>query len=44
LIFPDGLTEIDGRILASDQSLTSVILPNTLETIGDSVFYGCENL
>ncbi len=49
VIFPesiDGLavTAIEIRIFSSDKSIKSVILPDSVEYIGDRAFFGCESL
>lgn len=42
VIFEEGITEIYGTVSAS--SVEEVVLPSTLEIIGDKAFMNCENL
>ncbi len=49
VIFPESIngksvTAIEIRIFSSDKSIKSVILPDTIEIIGDRAFFGCESL
>ncbi len=43
IVLPEGLTKIDYSAFTST-AITSVKLPSTLTTIGDSVFQGCTGL
>ena len=43
LVFPDGVTEISNAF-AEDTCITSVSIPNSVTSIGDSAFYGCMGL
>ena len=43
LVFPDGVTEISNAF-AEDTCITSVSIPNSVTSIGDSAFYGCTGL
>ena len=43
ITFKGDLTEIGGGAFRSCDRLESVILPNSLTTIGDAVFAGCRN-
>lgn len=48
LIIPDGTTEIKVRVheweKANDKEIWKVVIPSTVQTIGDFVFYGCVSL
>ena len=44
IIWPSGVTKIDGNIFSDNDNLTNVTLPNTLVSIGANVFSGCYNL
>ena len=44
LVVPAGVTEIAPAAFSGCTSLTSLSLPSTLKTIGDSTFYGCTGL
>ena len=44
IIWPSGVTKINGKIFSENDNLTNVTLPNTLVTIGSDVFSGCSNL
>ena len=43
LVFPDNITNI-GDFLFTGSNLTSVTIPNSVKSIGSSVFYKCNNL
>ena len=44
IIWPSGVTKIDGNIFRNNHNLTNVTLPNTLVFISSNVFSGCSNL
>lgn len=44
IIWPSGVTRINGNIFKDNDNLTNVTLPNTLVFIGPGVFNGCSNL
>ena len=44
IIWPSGVTRINGNIFKDNDNLTNVTLPNTLKFIGPGVFNGCSNL
>lgn len=44
IIWPSGVTSINGKIFYDNDNLTNVTLPNTLVFIGSSVFSSCSNL
>ena len=44
IIWPSGVTRINGNIFSDNDNLTNVTLPNTLVYIGSGVFSGCHNL
>ena len=44
IIWPSGITKINGNIFYNNENLTNVTLPNTLESIGVGVFMYCSNL
>lgn len=41
---PEGTKELDPNAYAGDETITEVILPDTLEVIGEKAFYQCTNL
>jgi len=42
---PEGLTTIGARTFLNCSSLQwEVVFPKTLETVGDSAFYGCSKI
>lgn len=43
-IAAEGFTEIKPRTFYGCQALTSVTLPESIQTIGELAFYGCESL
>ena len=44
IIWPSGVTRINGKIFSNNDNLTNVTLPNTLVFIGSGVFNRCSNL
>ncbi len=44
IILPEGVTELDDYCFSNGSNLVSVILPNSLVTIGAEAFKGCEKL
>ena len=44
IIWPSGVTRINGKIFNNNDNLTNVTLPNTLVFIGSGVFSSCSNL
>lgn len=44
ITIPEGITSIDYAAFAYLPSLESILLPDTLEYLGDDVFIGCVNL
>jgi hypothetical protein len=41
---PEGIREITGGAFRMETGITAVSFPASLETLGDSAFYGCSNL
>ena len=44
LVVPEGVTSVHSKCFSHVKSLKSVVIPNSVETIGESAFSGCENL
>lgn len=44
LTLPFGITEINTRAFVDDAAITSVILPDSIDAIGDYAFSGCTSL
>lgn len=44
ITLPEGLTDIDLFAFAHNSSLTSIIVPSSVKTIGTRAFYNCPNL
>ena len=44
LTIKEGVTKIDKETFKSNKDITKIVFPSSLKDIGDSAFYGCENL
>ncbi len=44
VILPSKLTKIDSEAFANDSSITRVMIPKTIQSIGAKAFYNCKNL
>lgn len=44
VVFSDSITKISNRMLSYCESLTSVVLPQNLQSIGINAFYNCNSL
>ena len=44
VVFEEGITSIPANLLCGNSCITSVKLPESVETIGDQAFYGCTKL
>ena len=43
VVIPDGYTEIDGGAFENREDITSMVIPNSVTTIGEGTFFGCRN-
>ncbi len=44
VIVPDGITEVDIGAFRLNEHIVKVVLPDTVESIGESAFEGCKGL
>ncbi len=44
IIIPEGVTHLDSYLFSRCENLTSITLPASLASMGDSIFAGCPNL
>ena len=44
VVIPDGITEISNDAFKNNKNITSIIIPESVKTVGASVFYGCTGL
>ena len=44
IVIPEGVTHLDSYLFSRCENLTSITLPVSLASMGDSIFAGCSNL
>lgn len=44
IVFDEGVRYVDDAVFYSDEELTTVVLPKSLERLGHNVFNGCDKL
>ncbi|NDA40979.1 MAG: hypothetical protein EBX88_06070, partial [Actinobacteria bacterium] len=44
LVIPEGITLIGDNAFINQTSITSLVLPNSLQNVGNGAFFGADNL